>query len=61
MDISVVVNESSWLPGFYENRGHVQPMDEVRVIDNYSVGVQGFQIHTENRNQCLTITSQNYP
>lgn len=43
MDISVVVNESSWLPVFYENRGHVQPMDEVRVIDNYSVEYKDFK------------------
>ena len=51
MGIPVVVNEYSWLPGPYDNKRHAQPMDEGRVIDNYSVGVQGFQILTENENQ----------
>ena len=42
--IPVVVNQSSWLPGPSDKRGPSQPMEEGRVIDAYTVGVQGFSI-----------------
>lgn len=57
-DIPVVVNEFSWLPGPYDNRGSVQPMEEGRMIDNYTVGVQGMSICMGSGTQCLNITSQ---
>ena len=63
MDIPVVVNESLWLPGPYDNKRHAQPMDEGRVIDNYSVGVQGFQFAQKMKinyiHSCMAIYSQN--
>lgn len=49
-DIPVTVNESSWLPGPYDSSVPAQAMEEGRVVDNCTVGVQGIQ--------CLNITSQ---
>lgn len=39
IDIPVVVNTSSWVPGPYDNRDPSQAMEEGSVIDNYTVGV----------------------
>ena len=46
-DIPVVVNQSSWIPSPYDNRGPSQSTEEGRVIDNYTVGVQGIPIAWE--------------
>lgn len=35
--IPIMVNESSWLPGPYDNKGLSQSMEKDRVIDNYTV------------------------
>jgi hypothetical protein len=57
MDIPVVVNESSWLPGpFYHSRP-VQSAEEDKKIVNYSVGIKGIPICMGNGIHCLSITS----
>lgn len=56
MDIPVVANESSWLPGPYDNRGPSLQMEEDRVDENYTEGVQGISICMGNEIQCLNIT-----
>lgn len=33
MDVPVVVNESSWLPGPYDNWGPTQPMEELKKLE----------------------------
>lgn len=58
MDIPLVINESSWLPGPYDNQCSVQPMEECNVIENYTVGLQVISICTGNEIQYLNITSQ---
>lgn len=52
-DIPVVVNEPSWLPGPYDSWGPAQPMEDDRVIDSYTVGIQGIPICMGNGTQCL--------
>lgn len=58
MDIPLVINESSWLPGPYDNQCSAQPMEECNMIENYTVGLQVIPICTRNGIQYLNITSQ---
>lgn len=58
MDILVVVNKYSRLPGPYNNGGPAQPMKEGKDIINYMVGVQRIAICMDNGIQCLNITFQ---
>ena len=44
MDIPAVVKESSRLPGPYDNPGPALSMEKGRVIDNYTIGIQGIPI-----------------
>lgn len=57
MNIPMMVSESSWLPGPYDNRGPAQPMEEGKEIKNYTVGVQ-VPICMRNGIQCLNIIFQ---
>ena len=57
MDISAGVKESSQLPGPYDNPGPAQSMEKGRVINNYTMGLQGIPIFMGNGAQCLHITS----
>lgn len=56
MDILVIGNEFSWLPGPYDNQEPAKPMDEGKKIINYSVGVQGIPISMGIGIQSLDIT-----
>lgn len=58
MDIPLVINESSWLPGPYDNQCSAQPIKECNVIENYTAGLQVISICTGNEIQYLNITSQ---
>lgn len=58
MNIPMMVSESSWLPGPYDNQGPTWPMEEGKEIKNYTVGVQGVPICMRNGIQCLNIIFQ---
>lgn len=56
MDIPVVVNESSWLPGPYDHRRPVNHKEGGKEITNYTVEVQGIHICMGNGTHCLNVT-----
>lgn len=57
-DIPVVVNESSWLPGTYDQRAPARPEEEDKEITSYTVGIQGIPTSMGDGIHCLNITFQ---
>lgn len=58
MDIPVVVNDFSWLPGPCDHRGPAKPEEEGKEIINYTVRVQAIPMCMGNGTHCLNITFQ---
>ncbi|XP_029093418.1 endogenous retrovirus group K member 6 Env polyprotein-like [Monodon monoceros] len=56
--ILVYVNESGWLPGPFDDRGPLKPEEEGRIIENYTVGVNGPPICMGKGDHCLKMNYQ---
>ncbi|XP_022431904.1 endogenous retrovirus group K member 25 Env polyprotein-like [Delphinapterus leucas] len=56
--IFVYVNESGWLPGPFDDRGPLKPEEEGRIIENYTVGVNGPPICMGKGDHCLKMNYQ---
>lgn len=51
----VYVHNSNWIPRPYDTRGPLKPQAEGRVIENYTVGMEGMPICIGAREHCLQL------